>query len=90
MRRDRSEHSKYPDINSDFSRKRYLTPPEAVQEGYFSSLKQAATLRSQRKGPTFHKPNGGRVVYDRKDLETWIQRGRVLTSETNSGRFELI
>lgn len=61
--------------------KRYITPTEAVLEGYFSSEKQAATLRCQKRGPSYFKPNGGRIIYDRRDLETWLERGRMLTAE---------
>lgn len=63
-------------------KKQYLTPSEAVLEGYFTSEKQAANLRSLRRGPPYFRPTGGRVTYAREDLEAWIQRGRILTSES--------
>lgn len=69
-------------MSNPTAKKRYLTPAEAVEEGYFSSLKQAANLRSQRRGCPFFKPSGGRILYDRQELEAWIQRGRILTSES--------
>ena len=65
--------------------KRYLTAREAVAAGYFGSEKQAANLRCQRRGPPFYrtptKGRGGRIVYDRQELETWLRKGRVLTIE---------
>ena len=66
--------------------KKYLSPQEAVDEGYFSSVKQAAMLRSQRQGPPFFKPNGGRVVYHRLELEAWLMRSRVQTNGSSGVR----
>lgn len=65
--------------------KRYLTPREAVAEGYFGSEKAAANFRSQRRGPPFYRTpsgRGGRIVYDRQELEKWLLKGRILTAES--------
>lgn len=59
--------------------KRYLLVEEAVDEGFFVSPRQAVELRHKRRGPPYSKPNGGRVVYRRDDLEKWIEAGRVQT-----------
>lgn len=62
-------------------KKAYLLAQEAVDEGYFVSLRQAVELRHKRRGPPYSKPNGGRVVYRRDDLERWIEAGRVQTRD---------
>lgn len=59
--------------------KKWLSRQEAVEEGYFSSIKQAADLASRKEGPTFYRPNNGRVLYKREDLEEWVESGRVIT-----------
>lgn len=62
--------------------KRWLTPAEAVEEGYFTSQQTAANLRAQKRGPRYHKPLRGRVVYAREDLEAWIRKGVILTVDS--------
>lgn len=63
--------------------KRWITPKEAVEEGFFQSEKTAANLRSLRQGPPFSKPPGRRrIIYDRHDLESWVLRGRQLTDSS--------
>lgn len=56
--------------------KRYLTPLEAVEYGAFGSVRTAAKLRCQRKGPKFIKQGGGqdaRIMYERSELDAYIQ-----------------
>jgi len=62
--------------------KRYLTPPEAVEYGAFGSVRTAAKLRCQRKGPKFIKQGVGRdarIVYERTELDAYIQKYKAPT-----------
>ncbi len=60
-------------------RKRYLTPKEAVVEGFFGSEQSAANLRWKAAGPKYSKPGNGRVVYAIEDLLAWVRAYEILT-----------
>jgi hypothetical protein len=67
--------------------KKWLTRKEAVEAGYFTSEKNAANMASQRIGPPFYRPRGGgKVRYRREDLEKWLERGVVLTTDSDQVR----
>lgn len=60
--------------------KRYLSPKE-VEELFGIKTGTLAQWRSHKKGPKYYRMGERRVAYLISDVEEWIQRGLVLTSE---------
>lgn len=54
--------------------------PQEINEIYGLDVGTLANLRSQKKGPKFFKV-GKRVYYFLTDVETWLRRCPVLTSD---------
>jgi hypothetical protein len=61
--------------------KRFLTTSE-VTDAYSVPVKSLETMRTRGGGPVYSKPYG-RVLYDRADVEAWLEAGkRQSTSDT--------
>lgn len=59
-----------------------LTPSQ-VEAEYAIPQKTLANWRWMRRGPKFAKTSpgkGGRVIYRRKDIESWLDRSTVQTT----------
>ena len=60
--------------------RKMISPTEAAKI-YGLNTGSLANLRSQRRGPKFYKV-GRKILYDTKDLETWLKRQPVLTVDS--------
>ena len=54
--------------------------PREVEEAFGIKQKTLANLRSEGKGPKYHKP--GRIIYFFKDVEDWIRQFPVHTKDS--------
>ena len=54
--------------------KRYYTTEEAA--AYLNlAVGTLGNMRTQNRGPKFYKPEGGKPMYDRDDLDAWVKGG---------------
>lgn len=66
-------------------KKRAITPAE-LEEIYGIPRGSSANLRWQKKGPKYYKAGPRRVIYMVEDVEEWLSRNPVLTTDSVDGR----
>jgi hypothetical protein len=62
-------------------KKRAITPAE-LEAIYGIPRGSAANLRWQKKGPKYYKAGPRRVIYMVEDVEEWLSRNPVLTTDS--------
>jgi predicted DNA-binding transcriptional regulator AlpA len=62
-------------------KKRAITPAE-LEAIYGIPRGSAANMRWAKKGPKYYKAGARRVIYMVEDVEEWLSRKPVLTSES--------
>jgi predicted DNA-binding transcriptional regulator AlpA len=67
-------------MNKEFE-KRSITPAE-LEAIYGIPRGSLANMRWAKKGPKYYKAGARRVIYMVSDVENWLSRNPVLTSES--------
>ena len=62
-------------------KKRFITPKE-VEEVYSIPQGSLANMRWAKKGPKYYKAGSRRVMYLVDDVEAWLSRNPVLTTDS--------
>ena len=62
-------------------KKRAITPAE-LEVIYGIPRGSAANMRWAKKGPKYYKAGGRRVIYMVQDVEEWLSRNPVLTTDS--------
>ena len=62
-------------------KKKAITPKE-LEAIYGIPRGSAANMRWAKKGPKYYKAGGRRVIYMVEDVEEWISRNPVLTTDS--------
>lgn len=62
-------------------KKRAITPAE-LEEIYGIPRGSSANMRWAKRGPKYYKAGGRRVLYMVEDVEEWLSRNPVLTTDS--------
>ncbi|WP_105567156.1 helix-turn-helix transcriptional regulator [Microbacterium halophytorum] len=72
-----------PGTTSTNGRREWLSPAEVCNIVPGMTIRHLAYLRTERRGPRFFKPTHKTVLYDRADIDAWIDTGAVTTRDAS-------